>query len=144
MIAGILTGTLYFVPFAEIAGKEGNIYRYDIQGICPEGIQKAEVVFSSLPVVVLLTMNVLMVLSVILLFKNRILQMKLSRICILTQLGLGGLIYFSAWSFAKQLSGILSLTNFIVLPVIAAVLIYLAFRSIKKDELLVRSIDRIR
>lgn len=144
ILAGVLTGILFFVPFAEIAGKEGHIYQFDVHGIYLEGVQKPEIVFSSFPVVILLIMNILMIFSAISLFKNRILQMKLSRICILIQLGLGGVIYFSAWSFANQLSGILSPANFIVIPVVAAVLIYLAFRSIKKDESLVRSIDRIR
>jgi len=70
--------------------------------------------------------------------------MRLCTINIFVLLGLGGLIYYYVSESAKLLSGIYSFTIFLLFPVIAAILIYLAIRAIKKDEMLVRSIDRIR
>ena len=144
LIAEMLIGALFFVPFAEIAGKEGSIYRFDIKGIYLEGIQKSEIIYSSLPLVILWAVSLILILATIFLFKNRILQMRLSTINIFILLGIDGLIYYYVWSIAKVLLGVYSLTIYLVFPVIAAILIYLAIRAISEDELLVRSIDRIR
>ena len=144
LIAEILIGALFFVPFAEIAGKEGSIYRFDIKGIYLEGAQKAEVIFSSLPLVILWAVCLILIMVTIFLYKNRVLQMKLTTINIFLLLGLCGLIYYYAWSGANALAGAYSLTIYLVFPVIAGILVYLAGRAINKDELLVRSIDRIR
>jgi len=144
LIAEILIGALFFVPFAEIAGKEGSIYQFDIKGIYLEGVQKAEIIYSSMPLIILWLVSMVLILSTIFLYKNRILQMRLSTLNIFILLGLGGLIYYYVHSSAKILSGVYSFTIYLVFPVIAAILIYLAIRAIRKDELLVRSIDRIR
>ena len=144
LIAEMLVGILFFVPFAEIAGKEGNIYRFNIKGIYMEGIQKTEIIYSSLPLIILWAVSLILILSTIFLYKNRILQMRLSTINIFILLGFCGLIFYYVWSSAKVLSGVYSLKVYLVFPIIAAILIYLAIRAIAKDELLVRSIDRIR
>jgi len=144
LIAEMLIGALLFVPFAEIAGKESSIYRFDIKGIYLEGAPKPEILYSSLPLVILLAVSMILIFASIFLFKNRVLQMKVSTINIFLLLGLGGLIFYYAWSFAKVLTGVYSLTIYLVFPLIAAVLIYMAIRAISKDEDLVRSIDRIR
>jgi len=70
--------------------------------------------------------------------------MTLAKINIFLMLGLGVLIFYYTWSIAKQLTGVYSITLYSVFPFISAILIYLAFRAIDKDEKLVRSIDRIR
>ncbi len=144
LIAEMLIGALFFVPFADIASKDGSIYRFDIKGIYLEAVQKPEIIYSSLPLVILWAVSLILILATIFLFRNRILQMRLSTINIFILLGLGGLIYYYVWSVAKILSGVYSLTIYLLFPVIAAILIYLAIKAIGKDELLVRSIDRIR
>ncbi|HEY3388061.1 MAG TPA: DUF4293 domain-containing protein [Prolixibacteraceae bacterium] len=144
LIAEMLIGVLFFVPFAEIAGKEGSIYRFDMKGIYLEGVPKPEIIYSSLPVVILWAVSLILILATIFLFKNRILQMRISTINIFIQLGLCGLIFYYVWSTAKILLGVYSLRIYLIFPVIAAILIYMAIRAINKDELLVRSIDRIR
>ena len=146
LIAEMLIGILFFVPFGEITAKEGSIYLFDIKGIYLEGIQKPEIINNSLPLLIFIlwAASLILVFATIFLFKNRILQMRLSTINIFILLGLGGLIFYNVWSSAKILSGIYSLTIYLVFPIIASILIYLAIRAIAKDELLVRSIDRIR
>jgi len=144
LVAEILIGALYFVPFAEIAGKKGSIYRFDINGIYIEGVQKQEIIYSGLPLLLLWVVSLILILGSIFLFKNRILQMRISKINIFLLLGLCGLIFYSAWSCARILMAVYSLTIYLVFPIIAAILIYMAYKAIAKDELLVRSIDRIR
>ena len=144
LIAEILIGALFFVPFGKIVVKAGSIYRCDIKGVYPEAIPKPDIIFSSLPVDILWAASLILILLTIFLFRNRVLQMTLAKINIFLMLGLGGLIFYYVWSIAKQLTGIFSFTLYSVFPIISAILIYLAFRAIDKDEKLVRSIDRIR
>ena len=144
LIAEMLIGSLFFVPFGEIAVKAGSIYRCDIKGVYLEAIPKPEIILSSLPVDILWAASLILILVTIFLFKNRVLQMTLAKINIFLMLGLGGLIFYYVWSIAKQLSGVYSFTIYLVFPIISAILIYLALRAIDKDEKLVRSIDRIR
>lgn len=144
LIAELLIGLLFFVPFADIAGKDGNIYRFDIKGISLDGALKPDIIYSSIPLILLCALNVVLIVITIYQFKNRIRQMKIARFSIFILLGFGGLIYYYIWSGAKILSGTFVFHIYLVIPVIAAVLIYLAIRAIAKDELLVRSIDRIR
>jgi len=144
LLAGIVTGILFFVPFAEIAGKNGSVYRFDLNGIYPEGIQKPELIINCMPLMLLLVANLILIVCIIFMYKNRILQIKLSSFSIVGLLALGGLICYYAWSGAKILASVFSFNSFTGIPFIAAILIYLAIRAIKKDEMLVRSIDRIR
>jgi len=144
LIAGVLIGSLFFVPFAEITAKGANIYRYDLMGIYPGGIQKPEFVSGSLPLLLVWITSLMLILTTIFKFKNRILQMKLARIIIFIQLGFCGLIYYYLWSGSRALQGIYLIKIYLAFPIISAILIYLAIKAIAKDELLVRSIDRIR
>ena len=65
LIAEMLIGALFFVPFAEIAGKEGSIYRFDMKGIYLEGVQKTEIIYSSLPLVILWTVSLMLILATV-------------------------------------------------------------------------------
>ncbi len=144
LIAEMLIGALFFVPFAKILGKEGLIYQFDMKGIYLAGSPKPEIIYGSLPLVILCVMSLIILLITILKYKNRILQMRLSTLNIFLLIGIGGLIFYYVWSSAKLLQGSYSFNIYLVFPVIAAIFIYLAIRAIAKDELLVRSIDRIR
>jgi len=144
LIAAILLGALFFVPFAQIAAKDGAIYRADLLGINPEGINKPELFPFNWLILLIWGVSMILLVATIFLFKNRKMQIRLSIIDSIVSLILTGLIYLKIWSVAKQLSGTYAFTVYLVFPVIAAILIYLATRAIRKDELLVRSVDRIR
>jgi uncharacterized membrane protein len=144
LIAEMLIALLFFVPFAGIAGKDGKIYLFDIKGISLEGALKPEIIYSSLSLILLCAVTLVLIVIAIYRFKNRILQMKLIKLIIFILLGFEGLICYYLWSGAKNVSGTYSLHVYIVFPVIAIILVYLAVRAIARDEALVRSIDRIR
>lgn len=144
LIAEILIGTLFFVPLAEITGKEGILYRFQIQGIFMEGLPGSGVNLSSWPLIILLVLSIILILVTTFMFRNRILQMRLAKIAVFTLVALSVLIYYYVISVTKILAGHYSMSIFSVILVIAPILVYLAIRAIKKDELLVRSIDRIR
>ena len=143
-LAEILIGLLFFVPFAEISAKEGNIYRVDLQGIHILGTTQNELFQRNWLILVIWAVCLVMLFSAIFMFKNRKLQKRVSIINSLLSMILSGLIFLKVWMTAQQLTGHYSLTLYLVFPVISAILIYLAINAIGKDELLVRSIDRIR
>ena len=92
---------------------------------------------------VLFFISALLTFSAIFLFKNRKLQFVLGRLSILINfILLGVLIYFS-----QNLSGeaVVSEKGIgLIIPILSIVLVVLANRAIKRDEELVKSVDRLR
>ena len=82
--------------------------------------------------------------ATIFLFKKRKIQM---RLCVFSMLlAIGYIIDFAvrAWQFKAVLDADFSIKFALGLPFIALVLLYLAFRGVRKDEILVRISSRIR
>jgi hypothetical protein len=144
LIAEILIGILFFVPFAGISGKDGSIYRFDLKGLSLDGILKSEIASGSMPLILLWAVSMILIVVTIFMYKNRKQQIWFSIITIFILLGFGSLIFYFVLSNAKLLAGSHSFRIFMIFPVIAAILSYMARRAIGKDEMLVRSIDRIR
>ena len=80
----------------------------------------------------------------IFLFKNRTLQMRICFLSTLLLIGFQLYIYWFAWDSGQKLEAITNYKLIIIFPVISAILTILAYISIKKDDKLVRSLDRIR
>ena len=143
LIADILIGVLFFFRFAEISSAK-EIYSAGIQGIYLDGIHKSQLILHNWLLLVLWVVSSILLFVTIFLYKNRKLQIRLAWIGILLTFCLGFVIFLEVSLGAQRLMGQYSLTTYFVFPVIAVVLIYMAIRAITKDELLVRSIDRIR
>jgi len=136
-ISALLIGLLFLLPFAEIA-KDGAIYLFSFKGILLDGTVKQSGLVISVLLAIIMALHVLAVFS----FKNRPQQVKIIFFTILMLLGLLGLfIFFTYFSFSGAQ---ISFKTGVVLPLVAIILDYLAIRGIKKDEALIRSIDRIR
>jgi hypothetical protein len=75
----------------------------------------------------------------IFIFKNRRLQMKLIRLAVLVELVIGVRLFMVLKEFEVLLN-----TNCILLLAFAFVAMIMAYRGVKKDDDLVRSVDRIR
>ncbi|MGH1385877.1 DUF4293 domain-containing protein [Kordia sp.] len=80
----------------------------------------------------------------IFLFKNRKLQFVLNRFNILFHLILLGIFVYRMLSVSGEIDKISEKGIGVVLPLISIVLLVLANRAIKKDEDLVKSVDRLR
>ena len=144
LISEILIGLLFFVPFAEIVGAGNAIYRFDMDGLHLTGVPKPEFIIGGQPLFFLSTLVLLIVFSAIIRFKNRKAQIWITIVNIFLLIGLWGLMLYDVLSGARTVSGIYSFRFYFTFPLIAIVFNYMAIRAIKKDELLVRSIDRIR
>lgn len=144
LIAALLVGSLFFVPFAEIINAKGEIYRFDASGFYMEGSQGHEMIIGGLPVVFLCIISALFILVTIFQFNKRPRQIKFSKLNIFILLILCGLVYCNLWRGIYLITGSHSLKIYLAFPLIAIVLIYLAIKAIRKDQELLKSIDRIR
>ena len=143
LIADILIGVLFFFRFAVISSAKES-YSAGIQGIYLEGIQKTQLILHNWLLLVLWVVSLILLFLTIFSYKNRKLQIRLAWIDIVLSIFLGFVIFLEVSLGAQRLMGQYSFKIFFLFPVIAAIMIYLAIKSISKDDLLVRSIDRIR
>lgn len=133
--AVLIGGVLLFIPLGEIG--EANFKASFIQ--LPEG--EVHQIYA-LPIV--MGLATVLSLGAIGSYKNRKIQMKitlLSMVMHLTFLAVAG-YYFK--TFADQLSAEISLNMVAVFPIIAVIFLFMAYRAIKKDDDLVKSVDRLR
>ncbi len=133
LLATAFMATFLFLPFAYIDGN--NLQSVSTQGILTsDGNMLHTWGFFTFGAV-----SALITFITIFLYKNRPLQMRLCRISIIFIVCLYAIIGFLY--LAK-----LAVTPLptLIIPAVALVLNLLAYRSIKKDERLVRSLDRVR
>jgi len=136
---------MLFLPIIELVGIDNDIYRFGSMGLARlEGNEWAWQI-RALPLFVLVIVIDLLLLLAIFLYKNRRLQMRICVYSIILEFGLIGLGYYYLFHVFREIHIVNYAFQFpVVIPVVCIVLIYLAFRGIRKDEILIRSIDRIR
>jgi len=137
LVSAILISLLFIFPFAEIT-KDGVLYLLNLQGI----ILGSAVITNGIAILALVGIILILHGFAILNYKKRIRQIRLIVYTIIVMMGLFGMFFFvTHYSYAgSQVSFKISH----VFPIIAIILDYLAIRAIRKDEALIRSIDRIR
>ncbi len=138
----VLIVLMFFYPYAAFIDPSAVTYVFDFSGIHAEGGE--ELLQGVLPLQILLGVVAVLHPVVIFLFRNRTLQMRLTIFNMLLMAGIlilaGWYIYYAVKEWEMQVLFRVSL----LFPLMAILLSWLAFRNILKDELLVRSADRIR
>jgi hypothetical protein len=144
LIAAILLALLFFFPLADLIDKNGVIYTYLYRGLYGpvEGNQK--LLFYTTPLAILYLLILMMNFSNIFLYKFRSLQMKICLLNIFLILASLAVFYYYLASPFSNYAATVNYKIFALSPIIAAIFIFLAYKSIHKDEKLVKSIDRIR
>lgn len=142
LVAAALMSLTLFMPIATFV-VDGNTYE-----LSAFALSCGEVSESTLWMGVMLVMATLLPLVVIFLFKRRTLQVRLCAVEIVLLLGSLVMIGLYYWLTSRLFE------NFVVehrqfgwgapMPLVSLVLTALASRAIFKDEVLVRSLDRIR
>ncbi len=136
-LAAVVTALLLKLNFA-LLSVDGNLYEFNARGISgQEGI-----LFNGIPLLAFIALIILLHFVVIFLYKKRILQMRILTFTILLLIGLIGVMAYFLYAAFDQAEVELKIP--MVFPVIAAILNFLAIRAIGKDEVLVRSLNRIR
>lgn len=88
--------------------------------------------------------SIILLVVIIFLFKNRKLQMKLALFAIVILLLLDGLIYYNLTISEPTLNALVDFNLPILFPIVASVLVFLAYWYIRKDDNLIKSLDRLR
>jgi len=141
LIVAILTFLVIVSPLMELVAGENMIYRANVLGVYAGN----QLEYNMLPLLMLSVTNIFIVLGAILLFKKRILQIRLCVLNILLTAGFYIMLAGYYWIIRDKFS--VEITNLkltVALPVINIVLSYLAIRAIGRDEALVRATERLR
>lgn len=144
LAATILISLYFFFPFASfILDQDMSIYHLSIKGLIPD-IGGQKVLIRTIPLIFILSTIIAINIGSILLFKRRMIQIKLCILNIILIAGYQCCLYYFTRVSSQILGSKASYTIIFIFPIICAIITYLAIRGIAKDEALVRSADRLR
>lgn len=138
----ILSILLFTGPLAFVSQEVGGLYLkhsgvFDLSG------EKKDV--STWPLTVMISISVLVSLLSILSYLNRPRQMRLTLFQMFFNLGFIAIAYYYVFYMKNKYDGLQFVFQWrVVVPLIMLVLLVLAYRGIRKDELLVKAADRLR
>lgn len=146
-LAGIITLLLFFVTISFFAAKAYTV-KLNALGISPpEAIEQLSINFKSLALTITTALAGLLPLVAVFLYKNRPFQIRLGRIAIVLMATIVAQNIINTEDIYKQLQALQFEKNYsigFILPVISIILTALGIRGVRKDEALVKSMDRIR
>lgn len=144
-LAATLSGFLLKGPIVRLLGIENQIYELNYKGIYAlENGLASNVIEKSLPLTIILIAVPVLFLLAIFLFRRRKLQLRVTVFASLLLAGAFLLLLFYIFYTGSKLEAELIFNIKLVFPFAGAIFGYLAFRNILKDELLIKSYDRIR
>ena len=143
LVSTIVMSLLYFFPIAEFMVNTTNYY-LDFIEIASVSNAKKAVVSPVYPVAILLSIVVFLSFFAIFLFKNRDLQTRIITFSMLLKFGFLALIVFYIYKFGNAFESKLYLQTSFVIPIIAGIFDFMAFKAILKDIHIIKSYDRIR
>ena len=143
----VVTALMAVVLFTRLAwfagaGEEFGLYAFALKGA------DGEVLHSTIYLGILLVLSAVLPLVTIFLYRRRMLQIRLCVVEMVFLVGcaiMEGIYYYLGCRVVSSLEmHAQGLSAPIVLPVVGLLFAWLALRAIFRDELLVRSVDRIR
>ena len=142
IVAGLFI-SLLFLPLATLQSVD-TLYSFDVTGVY-KLTEPSELIYPTWSAFALTAIIAILSLITIFMFKKRILQI---RICIFNSIliiGFCALFTFYLWQFGKYHPDMqIGIRLWVSFPVISVILNYLAIRNIGADEVLVRSLERLR
>ncbi len=147
LIVGLLGVMMVTMPLARfVAGtEEFRVMAFGVDSLAQGGSER---VVSTIYMGILAVLATILPFVTLFLYKKRRVQV---RLCVVEMILLGGLqlfvgfyLYRTGHSIAQFDTHSLSFSVVDIFPIVGLILSYLALRAIVKDELLVRSLDRIR
>jgi len=145
LIVAALFTALFFLPLATLQSGD-EVFLFDVTGLNSTA-QPSELVAPTWSLLALAGIIVVLAFTIIFMYKKRVLQIRLSIFSSLLIIGFCALAGFYLWQFGN--SARLPALKIIpaiwcAFPIIALIFNYLAIRKIGADEVLVRSLNRIR
>lgn len=144
LVVSILMIVTSSTSLATLTPREGDgSFLFDVFGVHTIG-ESATLLYTSWPLFMILAVVALSSMISIFLFRNRVLQYRISNFNSLLTIGYYIAFGVYYYSIGKDMQVAFSFHWATILPAIALVLNYLASRSIWADESAVRAADRIR
>lgn len=133
---------LFIEPYGRI---EGGLGIYDLGVLGFSGWVDADLGAAFMwPVVVLCGLAVLLLGVTVFCYRRRRLQLRLSVVAVVLELGLFGLMYYY-WRVMLQEGGFIGRLDWpFVMPLVAVVLTVLGLLGVRRDEAYLRRMDRLR
>jgi hypothetical protein len=134
---------IFFLPVAELISGNNQLVTFKATGFYDNGTGNH--IISTVPVVIINSVIICIYFICIFLYKSRMIQIRLCVLNMILLAGLIGLFCFHLLFYLKTVQNVdFKIGISFIIPVIAIIFTYLAFRGIRKDEYLVRLADRIR
>ncbi len=151
MIQRIQTVYLLFISILSVVALSTSVGRF-----VSEGVQVAELYnlwlttadgsrdFTAWALFGLLLLVAVLSFLTIFLFRRRMLQIRIIVFCGLLLVGYYIALGAFVWMLQQRLGGSFAVSWTTALPAVALILDYLAFRAVMSDEMMIRSLDRLR
>jgi hypothetical protein len=140
----MLSTLMLYGSIVTFVGTGGAEYEIRYNGLYEMSGGAGEKTEPLLPLTILLLVVPALSFVTLLLFKRRKLQLRTSVFSLILLLGTVVMLAYYIFYIITKYDARVIFSIKIIFPVVSAILMYLAFRGILKDELLVRSYDRIR
>jgi len=145
LAAGGLFFALLFLPLTDI--QSGDVfYSFSVAGLYTTA-SPTELVYPTWSLLTVAAIIILLSFITVFMYGKRVFQIRLCVYNALLMIGFCGLYGFYLWQFRQspELPDMkISLRFWTCFPLVALILDYLAIRSIGADEVMVRSLDRLR
>lgn len=143
LISLIIIESLFFVPIGEVVVEAQN-YKLLFNGFFQIIDGSMEMVQQTISLMILIPLVGLLNLVALFLYKKRTLQLRITMYNTILMFGLSGMSAFILYRAFSDYNAVILPNISILFPVIAGIINLLAFRLIRKDDVLVKSMDRIR
>jgi len=143
LMAAILNSLLFIFPLNEMISSN-HILTISVLGIFEQTDNQATLIADLFPLLAINVVSLLLSLISIFLYKNRKAQMRLTIYNSIINLSIALLALFYASQIASIHNINLGFSIGLMFPFIGAFLSFIAFKAIKKDDNLIKSVDRIR
>lgn len=141
LAVAVLSGLLLTGDLINLSAEGGTLFSFGFAGVTDS---EGEVLQRLWPMTVILALVPLLALAAIFLYKKRSVQMRLTMLVLLLSLGTIILGAFYILMFDRKIDVTVVWKIRAVFPLVSAILAWLAYRGIMKDDLIVRSYDRLR
>lgn len=141
LAAAVLSGLLLTGNLVQLSTPGGTLFNLSFNGLSGND---GEIIQRLWPLAVILVLVPLLAVTAIFLYKKRNVQMRMTMVVLLLSLGTIILGAFYALTFDRKIEVTLVWTVKAVFPLLTAILAWLAYRAILRDEMKVRSYDRLR
>ena len=137
----VLSGLMLTGDLVMMGSESGTLFSINFMGLTEEG---GRILQRLWPLTFLLALVPVLALVALFLYRKRTLQMRVTMIVLLLSLGTLLLGAFYVVMFERKIDITVLWKVRALFPLVSAILAWLAYRAILKDELLVKSYDRLR